>query len=276
MTSSEKALPPLRLTKVPGPLPGTQWQLFAAVERACCHLRDHVLSLPEREAWTLICPALRELLGTDPDLGGRLYATVLKDPPLLQNVYDAFADAVRLELADGAEQRWVATAQNPARRSTVVLAMGTSGVVIVAENNIVRTAFLPGQGSPAATEDSRDCGWDSLVMPRHRPMRSGRTDERGHPLHPREERRKERREVRWTDEQRMYFKVFRVAVQFVRRFPNRSYKEDDGKRTGEYGVLKQVLPPTGRLKFEDWHRIRAICRSEVCDEEQTPKNRDCF
>ena len=77
----------------------------------------------------------------------------------------------------------------------------------------------------------------------------------------REERDKARRESAWTRDQRLFFRVFRPALQFVRR--SRFHASDPMKRGAsrgalwnEYALLRTKLPSVRSLTFELWSEER--------------------
>jgi hypothetical protein len=73
--------------------------------------------------------------------------------------------------------------------------------------------------------------------------------------HPREDRKRLEIEERWTPVQRLYFRVFRPAVQFVR---TAAYDASGMLRRPprDYGLLRWCLPRMSRLRLEDWLAYR--------------------
>ena len=245
----------LRLVEIAGPA-SERVRFFQDGERAYKHVRDHLLSRPERDSWRLVIPELERLLDFDNenavwDFHRRAART---SGVMAQNLYDCYSRAVEADCLDSGRLGWHRTEEQ------TTISLGTSGVLTVITSRVVRSARLPGLGTAEVTIKSHGVPVDSPKMPRHRPMRSwhrnGKSDER----HPKEERRKEKRESRWTEEQKLFFRVFRVAVQHIMRSYHRSYDLLGERFHGDDAAwLKDTLPRRSRLKFEDWVKLREQC-----------------
>jgi hypothetical protein len=217
-------------------------------------LRDHVLTAPECSAWAVVIPCLAETIGTDDADKRWNYAerAAADRGASAQPLYDLYCEAIALDSRDAAALHWFATP------GSVTAAIGTSGILMLIEQELV-TAFLPGQGSASATRAAQEEGREARGLPRERSMRSGRLGRKQHES-PRESRRQQRREAGWTPQERLYYRVFRPAVQFVRRSHHRCRDMYGRLNRGEYALLKEVLPPSARLKYDDWLALRAQCR----------------
>jgi len=140
-------------------------------------------------------------------------------------------------------------------RTTV--SFGTSGIVTIIEQT-VRTAFLPGQGSPEATSASQDPD-QQQGLPRERGMRSGRPGRRDQKTSDRDRQIREQREAAWSRSQRLYYRVFKPAVQSVKQSHHRNRNMYGKLIRGDYALLKDVLPHLSQFKYEDWLALRQRC-----------------
>jgi hypothetical protein len=162
-----------------------------------------------------------------------------------------YCEAVSRDAEDGAELQW----HRSDNRLTV--AFGTSGIVMLIEE-VLTTAFLPGQGDPRVTHESQRC--EKLGgLPRERGMRTGRPGRRGGEEVERDRRVRERHEAQWTNGQRLYYRVFRPAVQFVKKCQHRCLDRCGKVIPGDYALIKDVLPARSRLKYTDWVALRHRC-----------------
>jgi hypothetical protein len=219
---------------------------------ACTHLQRHLLTAPECQAWALVIPCLEEIVPLDDTDGRWRYYRRFLDTNGVegQALYDRYCGAVENAGEDATRLAWHVTSG----RATV--ALGTSGVLMVIESSL-KTAFLPGQGDPSIVDSCRgqDQPRHDRRDPRTRGMRSGRTIGRGTSAGDSGDGH-DRGSLKWTETQKLYYGAFRPAVQFVR---SRYYLDLDvrgQRRLGEYGLLKDVLPPMSCLKYEHWMTLR--------------------
>jgi len=245
----------LRLVEISGPTL-ERIRFFQDWEKAYKHVRDHLLSRPERDGWRLVIPEINGLLDLDNEDAVWDYhrRAARTSGSSAQDLYDCYSRAVEADCLDSKTLGWHRTEEQ------TTIALGTSGVLTVVTNQVVKSARLPGLGIAEMTIESHGIPVDSPRMPRHRPMRSwhrnGKSDER----HPKEERRKEERESQWTREQKLFFRVFRMAVQHIMRAYHRSYDLLGERFHGDDAAwLKDTLPRRSRLKFEDWLKLREQC-----------------
>ncbi len=247
----------MRLASITNPANGETVRFFKNWEKACQHLEDHVLSSPECEAWRLVTPEIENLMALDDE---KLRLRLVRDARqtagvAAQALYDCYARAVDADCLDARAVGWHAT------RDDVTVAVGTSGVHVIVEGRAVVTAYLPGQGSAEATAASQRIPFSSARLARHRPMGGGILAGPHDQQHPKEQHLAERRYAGWTREQKLFYRVFRRALQFVMNLPDTSY-DLLGRRFKKHdsALLKVVLPKRRRMKFEDWMELRRRCQ----------------
>ena len=246
----------LRLAHVVHPTRrGVTVQLFANWLTACAHLRDHLLCAPECEAWALVIPDYDAVV--DPADGGARYGYAEESRKThgasAQRLYDLCAEAVSADAIDAQMLNW---AKND---GPVTAAMGTDGIVMLIED-VVRSAFLAGQGDPQKTKDSQRQRLERRGLPRESPMRSGGSASQKKEPTERELRRRRKREAKWSHEERLFHRVFRPTVQFVKRSHHRARDMLGRLVRADYALLKDVLPLRSQLKFEHWLELRRQCR----------------
>ncbi len=224
--------------------------LFASWERAIEHLCDHVLTDPECRAWAMVLDEPDALPGAEDALARQEIVRQARETAgsSAQGLYDLYAGAIRQASRDATTLGW----HNSESRVTV--ALGSAGVLFVIDGPLVVTAMLPGQGHGETVRAAR--GSADRLLPRERGMRSGRP---GRSLPRREERRRQQRQQNWTGEERLYYEVFRPAVQFIRSRYH-SYRDAGGRLLRcDYALLKAVLPPCSELSLEGWQQRRRLC-----------------
>jgi hypothetical protein len=175
------------------------------------------------------------------------------DVATIQPLYDHYAAAIRAEAGDASYLGWHTS------RQQATACLGTSGVAIILQPH-VRTAMVPGLGTPSATRQSRNEPALSATMWRHRPSRIGRLSDNQEDEHQRQRRQRRRREQQWDSQQWLFYRVFRPAVKAVRQQHNRSFGLDGKETRSDIALLKGVLPPQSQLKFEHWQQLRQQCK----------------
>jgi hypothetical protein len=168
-----------------------------------------------------------------------------------QPLYDLYCGAVTRDAQDAAALTWHRS------QGRLTVALGTSGVLILIQD-VVTTAFLPDQGDPEAVRESQQERKQS-GLPRERGMRAGRPDRRDGQAVEREDRMRAQREASWTRTQRLYYRVFKPAVQFVKRCHHRCRDMYGRETRGDYALLKDALPHLSQFKYEDWAALRQRC-----------------
>ena len=69
-----------------------------------------------------------------------------------------------------------------------------------------------------------------------------------------------RKETSWTPDERLYYRVFRPAVKFIRKchyYDGKFRAEDSGSH---YGLLKRCLPGMKALSLNNWIEKRRSTR----------------
>ena len=254
----------LRLPAVPLPSEahsGPQIMMFGSSRPAVDHLLDHLLTAPECIAWAAVMPRLRHHVDVDsPDARYDLARRIQYCPAEAQGLLDDLASLLREELVEakglGWFKRWSCSDLRQSesdvwaqatRLSTqnrpVTVAFSTSGVLMVFEL-VMCTVFIPGQGDPGAVIGSRDVDRSHNPLRRERGMRcqSSKADRPRCPS--------------MSALERVYFGVFRPAVQFLRSLQHLTLDFNGRPVRTDYALIKDVLPSQSRLKYEDWRNLR--------------------
>jgi hypothetical protein len=248
----------LTLRSLPHPAaPARPVRFFGTPDAALDHLRHHLLTSPEAEAWALVAPGYEAIL--DPRSSDARYRywqkAVESGGDSAQPLYDLYLEAVRGDAADADRLGWLCSAP------IGTVAFGTSGVLLIVGAAVV-TAFLPGQGDPAATRKGQEAGPNATGLVREGGMRSGRPGRFRADEAERERRERLEREANWSRAERIYYRVFRSAVQFIRGCHIGQHDPLGRPLRGDYGRLKDVLPSRSRLCYADWAEFRTRCRGE--------------
>ena len=255
-------------------VPGNRVEVFRDADTACLHIRDHLLTAPECFAWALVDPMCGDLVDLDSFRSRLKYLkeATRSQGASAQDLYNLYFEIIANELRDAKQLNWYITADDGS-----TIALGTGGVLTIVQGAHIKTAFLPGQGSPGAVKRSQDGepARDSLLREgngnaREKRGRRGRGRRRSAKGSYRRNRNRNRKDTRYeaseelheTPEELLYYKVFRPAVQFIRDcpFPGRKIKGERPLR--QYGLLKKQLPPMGELSFENWLELRREVRGE--------------
>jgi hypothetical protein len=242
--------------------PSLAVSLYETASAACRHLRNHVLTAPECQAWAVVQPQFLEVVDLN-DANARwqfcqridrlFERDAAEETPNsdLQQFYNHYATAVQEAAASARRLGWHAQHEN--RRVTV--ALGLNGILQVYKRTLT-TAFLPGHGSAYETlaarrenRPRRDSAPETLADTA-RGMRTGRR--RSARAAAREHRRRQTHLADQSLEAKRYH-VFRKAVQAIRA-DNRVALSGDGTyhSTADYALLKAVLPPMSKLGLSDW------------------------
>jgi hypothetical protein len=230
--------------------------MFRDWDAASRHLRDHLLTAPECHAWILVAPIYCSVLDpADPD--GRWHfweQAQATGGATAQALYDVYRNAAAADSADAHTLEWVHEEEG------VAVAVGTSGILLVVEGNTLRTAFLPGQGDPDATCEARAAPSPGRGLIRERGMRSGRATDAHEDWNAREQAAQTRREAAWSENERLYYKVFRPCLQFIKRC-HHCHRDMYGRLVRrDYALLKDCLPARNQLKCDAWLALRRRCR----------------
>ncbi len=221
------------------------------------HVGKHVLGPEEADAWALVVPLMLEVADiASPSQRSRLYQYVRGGKrEVFEALYELYAKSIVLNLEDACLLGWK-NVEERGRRGWVGVALGTSGLLIVAENGVIKTAFLAGQADPEDGNSSSRSAVSSLSN-RHR-MRRGYRPRVPPP-----------REARWSDAERLYYRVFRPALRFARRCVYEYAPGVSGLRSrrSDYWLLKDVLPTIRSVRYERWAAWREKCRGRLYAED---------
>ncbi len=235
-------------------------RVFDTWESACEHLQSHLLTDPECRAWVLVIPEICELIELEEPASRRAYYQRVKQTEggAAQTLYDAFSQSVRTAAGEAYRLRWFASRRDSSTR-IVTVALGTTGILMVVETWLL-TAFLPGHGDPQAVRQQQEHGgMRKDAAERARPcIRSGRSRRAGPNDH--DKRARLTRQGSWSESEKLYYLVFKPAVQFIRS----QYYDELGSRgehhRGDYGLLKDVLPRMSQLGYDQWQAVRQAPR----------------
>ncbi len=245
----------LQLGDVTDPIhPGDTACFFTDWQSAYKHLRDHLLTAPECFAWQIVSPTYRQVVNPQDADARWTYSqqAAISEGRTAQRLYDLYRVAVSQDIDDSVVLGWC----RGEGRLTVCL--GTSGILALFDHRAVRTAFLPGQGSSQATRTSQQAE-QPRGLPREAGMRAGRVGRRGREAVEHDRRLRQQREAAWSPAQRLYHRVFKPAVQFVKRCHHRNRDMHGRLIRGDYALLKEVLPHLSQLKYEHWLLLRQRC-----------------
>lgn len=281
-------------------------QVFETFDKLRRHLNDHVLTPPESHAWGVVwrgqfdclkdtvaasdeCYRLREVgwKAIEPGLTrdtAESQATTGQGSPATPagdaawfRLSVAYQDEIRKSLGRSQRLNWSKS------RGEYSIHFDTCGIVLVCRwqgsKGSIKTAFIPGFSTRAATVRSKR-EWEnphSRVSPSSlmRGDASSGTRARSQDNHLTiRERLAQQHAAKWDAEERLFYLVFRPAVQAVRSrqapgiesFARGSADTDAGEALGfssgvdmrlTIGDLKAVLPKQSELKMESWKRLMA-------------------
>ncbi len=217
------------------------------------HINHHIFSPPESQAWGWIDPRLGEIVPLhNPDA---LYALARRtrsawhpqDQDTYRKVYQIYMEQVDRELREAQALGWYIC------QDSLCVAVGTIGIILVIYHDqeefpqgVLLTAFVGGAGIPEVVGDPekgtllRNPIQENSLRIRH--------------IHPREYRRLQRRQEKWSREQWLFYRVFRPCVQFIHCCHRRSLNLEGRKIPNDYALLKKVLPPRSNITFETWKK----------------------
>ena len=239
----------LRVVQHPA-APELEVKLFQDSVAATTHMRDHLLSQPECHAWGTLDPGLGQLVNLQ-NPGARwkfAYEAGSPDSANADRLYSLYCNSIARNLEDAGWLGWHASA------GRVTVALGLDGVLSVIAGDMLRTSFLPGQGSPGAVKRSRQESHSENDLPREVAFsrrRSRRRKKHGMPR---------RLEANRTWEERLYYDVFRPAVKFIRKCHYHDGKISSEDSGNQYGLLKKFLPGMKALSLNNWIEMRSRVR----------------
>ncbi len=232
-------------------------KVFRDWETACRHLCDHVLSMPEAEAWAeLLGPDAAQILASNKRfrLAKRMWSPG-DEGESAQPLYNEYAKAIRAALETGARVGWVWRAPDDRR---VRKTLGLTGVLVVFDAEAVRSGMLPGFGNPHLISQSKEQD-ESVESRRRNPLPREGGEEEDPPLRPtalgmRPRRRdvSTRRSASSESPELRRFKIFRKCAQHVRSEFFRAYFHTKGaadapeelrRSIKEFGSWLQLADP---------------------------------
>lgn len=238
-------------------LDGSHVRLFDGWDAAVDHVARHLLSEPEGAAWRLVEPRLDGLAeGARHAWRERLFREASRTRGVvLQPLYDLYAEVIRRGIAEARHLGWSAPPDQPV---TFLSLDGLVGVATRSAGEVtLTTAYLAGQATGHAVlrgrEDGRKRPWRDCERPLRAQLRELREKKSAPEL-----KKQERRVASWSREQRVYFDVFRPAVQVVR-----SMQYDHVRGRNDAALLKSRLPHLSQLRFEMWKSMRDGVRSKL-------------
>ena len=201
--------------------PGKVVKLHRSHDTAIQHLAKHILAEPARQACLAAFPVLRDMaVMTDPVLAGRI-KTQGATHSAFAELLSAYREIITCTIRDATQLCW--KTRTPQGTD---LFLGTSGFLVVIENNMVQTVFLPGLiADPLETHTVRN-----------------RSD--------RDQRAQDERVAKWSNDQRYFHATFRPALKRIRNF---TISTD---RVGEYALLQPFIPRNSELHFQNWIQLR--------------------
>lgn len=238
------------------------YQVFASEELALEHVRDHLLTAPECFGWALIAD-LESQVGLEFQARRRAARQLKAREEPSQGLYELLCEVVARVFKDAACSGW---SVEGASGEELLVAYGFDGVLVIVQQRVVTTAFLPGLGYAERTLAARGRDTD---LPREMGMRSrGRRRRATRKTYDSERRERRRegahREPRYESRlEEIFHKVFKPSWDFVREQDSYAFDMCGQRLTVgcDYGLLNQVLPRR-TLRYADWLRLRQEARRE--------------
>jgi hypothetical protein len=228
---------------------------FDTTEKLNQHLINHVLTPEEAHAWYYIWQEDDSRLAPTPagvDNCFQLRDSLHRNQELADSLTSRYLNSIAEQIKESLALQW--TAQSNRRQ----VGFGLAGVFYVLAKDAnqkytLRTAFVPGFGTSDGTASSQQKPDNPHARNRAASWMRGERENQ----HPRQgrysicQRSSEGRASQWNADQRLFFLVFRPAMQFLRGW-------NDWKQAKRLGMsdLKSKLPPMSRLKFDSWMELR--------------------
>lgn len=215
---------------------------FENEAKAVDHLRNHVLAGPENEAWALVFAVLGETDVAQKIENSEICFMLSKaaeehGAEAVLDLLEAYRKATDQACLEAAKLRWWAS------HGCVVVALGITAVFVLIVKSVLRTAYIPAQGSPEMVRKRRES--DGIHIPTSPPKKMRRSRVKtSDPRHA-------EREAQWSVEQRIFYKLFRPAVQFIRsRYHSKTSL--NGRSWDDIALLKDKLPRMSELGYDKW------------------------
>jgi len=228
---------------------------FETPEKLLQHITLHVLTPEEAHAWYFIWRETDPRLAPTPEGVNSCFQirSRLHDDDDLRDSFTAqYLMSISEQIQESVELEWTAETY------WFQVGFSLSGVFYVLAKASDRseklvTAYVPGFGTAAGTKQSREKPADPHARIRctswMRDRReTGRADRVEHSI---AKRLTDRRVNKWNADQRLYFLVFRPAMQFLRGW-------QDWRRPDRLDMssLQSRLPLMSQLKLESWMELR--------------------
>ncbi|MDR1613873.1 MAG: hypothetical protein LBT97_14010 [Planctomycetota bacterium] len=120
--------------------------------RAGAHICDHLLTLPEAHAWSVIHPWLKPIVESRSgfETAKRMWSE--QGDADFQRLYDAYMSAVQFALASSEGEGW----HGEEKDGSGERALGINGVLTVLGGDRVLTAYIPGVGDRTTVQPMED------------------------------------------------------------------------------------------------------------------------
>lgn len=234
-------------------------RFFANRSSIVTHMSNHLFVHPEAQAWAAILPQWHDLLVDATRRHNEQARLAQTEGASHCDLYWLWSQAIEQEIREAHRLRWMACVRN-----NVLLFFGTRGILIVIEHSqnewIIRTAFIPGLGNPSETKQAR-----SQCQPRRDYYRQTsaqyRRNRKFNQLHPKENQQRVIRESNWSELEWYFYRVFRPAIQFLRKEHN-THRTSDGRiyisQNRDYRLLFPRLPQEIRhnVQIKTWREFR--------------------
>ncbi|GIX04355.1 MAG: hypothetical protein KatS3mg114_0224 [Planctomycetaceae bacterium] len=231
------------------PLRNHTWVLgFESRQRALVHLVNHVLAEPECLAWALAWPEFAAHVPLDSSQARfQLLTHMRRDPAAAESLLQCYLQAAAVTLQEVAYTGWFVEHQDG------LAALSVTGIYVYAREEIIRSIYIPGMGTPHSLRGILMGGNPYDEAPSLKELQPRCFPEARNSFLQRSARFEDR-----SPEEQLYYLVFRPVVQHVR---NRHYLSCDpyGRRGGDVdflALLKHKLPRMRQLSFATWRALR--------------------
>jgi hypothetical protein len=240
-------------------------EFFSSWRNAVSHILNHLLTYPECLAWAELIEDLADFVDVrDDNQRFRCAREYLKEEGrYAQPLYERYKEQTQLALTDARRLGWWGESEHgnddPATAGSDTIGstdesiefLGICGIYGVAGENSIKTAYLAGQTSiwgkvlqemPTAKNPLPREG-RCAVKPQWRRMKDRRA-----------RMADQKRKEKWSRLERVYYLLFRRAVQDVRcRFHDTS--DMQGRREKGMAALRRRMPRMSQLDFPSWRKI---------------------
>jgi len=201
---------------------------FGSWVKACRHICDHMLSLPEALAWSVFVPWLKPIIESRAgfEMAKRIWTE--RGDEDFQRLYDAYLAEIQTALDSGGSEGW----HGGEAQDNSVNVLGINGVLTVLVEDTVVTAFFPGHGEAQTTAQACKPAVDEEEIPLRKinPLPRSKSSEND-----------SERLAFEGDEKRQKAKIFKKSAKSVR------------KREASWYSKEVVELP--RLSFEAWSAL---------------------